>query len=68
MAPHLVEWNAALRLLEHARYANRAGHGKRWVPQAMGEAVVFRIKWHLSATLNGTLRRTVNASTCDDWR
>ena len=33
-------WWTALGLLEHARYTDRAGIGKRWVLRAMGEAAM----------------------------
>jgi hypothetical protein len=33
-------WWTALGLVEHARYTNRAGIGKRWVLRAMGEAAM----------------------------
>jgi hypothetical protein len=33
-------WWTALSLLEHTRYADRAGIGKRWVLRAMGEAAM----------------------------
>ena len=36
----LRTWWNALHLLEHDRYANRAGLGKRWVLRAMGEAAL----------------------------
>src|SRR6478735_10630637 len=33
-------WWSALGLLEHDRYADRAGIGKRWVLRAIGEAAM----------------------------
>ena len=36
----LRTWWTALGLLEHTRYGNRAGIGKRWVLRAMGEAAM----------------------------
>jgi hypothetical protein len=33
-------WWTALGLLEHTRYPGRAGHGKRWVLRALGEAAM----------------------------
>ena len=33
-------WWSALGLLEHDRYTDRAGIGKRWVLRAMGEAAM----------------------------